>query len=332
MSKKLSGFTIKEKDLAEALKITPEKLDNIIEFFNSDPNDEWELCENDHFVYLNQAWQERLFSQHGAYAIARYMDAIEKPNLWEKFIEFITKHKERIRRAFISQKIQENCSSLTPRNNRHFLSKKDVIHILCTSYARLNKAFEDIQRSEDPMIIYEGFDDFEEVRYYSLSGLDKLSRKLAIELKNKDRRDWCKDVEIISGKTFKLLIDEEAAKKNKIQAAIKIAKKRDGGCCQITGQKPKKHNKFDMSVHHIYSKQDYPHLATSTDNLITLTETVHREFHSWNGGFDKCCTVDDLIQFVNEHYSERENARFKLNQIKKMFNGVEQNGQKSLKS
>ncbi|HEY9846046.1 MAG TPA: hypothetical protein V6D03_07600 [Candidatus Caenarcaniphilales bacterium] len=58
-------------------------------------------------------------------------------------------------------------------------------------------------------------------------------------------------------------------------------------------------------------------MATSTDNLITLTEPVHREFHTWNGGVNKPCTIDGLIQFVNELYPEQEEASFKLNQIKK---------------
>ena len=76
MSKKKPEFTIREKELAEALKITPERLDEIIAFFDSDPNDEWYLRENDHFIYLNQIWKNRLFSQHSTFAIAKYMDTI----------------------------------------------------------------------------------------------------------------------------------------------------------------------------------------------------------------------------------------------------------------
>jgi len=32
---------------------------------------------------------------------------------------------------------------------------------------------------------------------------------------------------------------------------------------------------------------------------MILTEQVHREFHAWNGGFDKPCTIDDLINFFS---------------------------------
>lgn len=178
MAKKLSGFTIREAELATALEITHQELDKVIQFFDSDPNDQWELCENDHFIYLNKSLNERLFSEQGAYAIAKYMDEKATKSIWERIVEFITGHKEKIRNAFISRKIQDNSSSLTVKNNRHFLSKKDVVNILCTSHARLNKAFDEIQKSPDPMKIYEDFDDIDGVRYYSLSGFYKLSQHL----------------------------------------------------------------------------------------------------------------------------------------------------------
>jgi len=323
MSRKTSQFTIREIELAKALEITPEKLDRIIDFFDSDPNDDWELVENDHFVYLKKSWKERLFSQHGAFAIAKYMDAIEKKSLWSQIKEFITRHGEKIRNAFVRQKVQDNCSSLTLRNNRHFLSKKDVVNIFCTSYAKINQAFEEIQRSEKPMIIHEDFDDFEGVRYYSLSGLDILSQKLSAELKVRDRREWCKAVEVVGSKTLKQIVSAEAQKAKKIKAAMELAKRRDKNQCQISGKKPKKHKLIDMAVHHIFSQKHYPQLATSLDNLITLTDDIHKEFHHWNGGFDKPCTIDELIQFVNELYPEREEVSLKLNHLKKQFCYVE---------
>ena len=314
-----SRFTIKEKELAEALEIKPERLDEIIVFFDSDPNDEWELRENDHFIYLNRTLRERLFSQLGAFAIAKYMDTIEEKTLLSRIVEFITRHKERLRLAFVRQKVLDNSSSLTLRNNRHFLSKKDIVTILCTSYARLNKAFQDIQSSNDPMELYKHFDDFDGVRYYSLAGFDRLTRELSTELKNKDRREWCSAVEVVGKKTLNRLISEEESIKRRIQLAMEAAQRRDKKCCQITGQKRTKYNQINMAVHHIFSRKHYPHLATSIDNLITLTEETHKKFHCWNGGSNKACTVDDLICFVNELYPEKEEASIKLHQIKKML-------------
>jgi hypothetical protein len=324
MAKKTSGFTIREADLATALDINHQDLAKIITFFDSDPNDQWELRENDHFIYLNKTLDARLFSEQGAYAIAKYMDEKDKKSIWARITEFITRHKEKIRNSFISRKIQENCTSLTVKNNRHFLSKKDVVNILCTSPARLNTAFNEIQKSPDPMKIYEDFDDIDGVRYYSLSGFYKISQHLGKALTVKDRRGWCAAIDVVGKKTFKLIIDEETALDKRISSAMNKARTRDGKCCQITGKKRDKFNPaVNIVVHHIYSRKDYPHLAACQDNLITLTQEVHTDFHAWNGGFQKPCTVDNLIQFVSELYPENFKVIGTLNQVKKILNAGE---------
>lgn len=325
MAKKTTGFTIHEANLATALEISHEKLREIVKFFDSDPDDQWELRENDHFIYLNKTLGERLFSEQGAYAIAKYIDEKEPQSIWALIKEFITRHKEKIRNAFISQKIQDNCSSLTIKNHKHFLSKKDIVNILGTSPARLNKAFDEIRRSDNPMKIHEDFDDFDNEtnkspRYYSLSGLYKLSRHLSKALTVKDRRGWCAAIEVVGKKTFKLLIDEQTAWQNKIDSAMKAAKRKDGKTCQITYKKHDALNpSVNITVHHIYSKKDYPHLAASLDNLITLTQEVHTQFHTWNGGFHKPCTADHLITFVMQLYPDNYEVILRLNKVKKIL-------------
>ena len=320
MAKRTVGFTIRELELAQMLEITRERLDEIIIFFDADLKDQWELKENDHFIYLNKSLNERLFSEQGAYAIAKYIDETQPQNIWARIKEFITKHRAKIRNAFINQKIQENCSSLTLRNDRHFLSKKDVVSIFCTSYARINKAFEEIRVSDSPLIIYQDFDDFEGVRHYSFSGLNKLSRHLAKALTVKDRRSWCEAVEVVGKKTFKLIIDAETAQQKRIDAAMAKAKKRDKSQCQITGVKHDKHNKsVNICVHHIYDKQHYQHLADVEDNLITLSQEVHNDFHTWNGGFQKSCTAKNLIDFVQQLHSDNYAVILRLNKIKQIL-------------
>ncbi len=316
MTKKLAQFTIKEKDLAAALEISHQRLREIIDFFDSDPNDEWELREDDHFVVINKQWNERLFSKHGAFAIAKYMDSIEKKSIWDQIVEFITKHKQKLRNAFVCQKIHENSSSLTKRNNRHYLSKKDTVNILCTSYAKLNKVFRDIQQSERPLAYGEDFDDIDGTRYYSLFGFFRISKILSQELTVKDRREWCSAIEIVGDRTFKQIISVEEARKKRIDSAKKKAKTRDKKTCQITQCKPEAHDKFNLAVHHIFSAKDYPHLESSIDNLITIREEIHKEFHTWNGGFKQPCTIDDLIRFVMEIYPAEYEILHKLNTLK----------------
>ncbi|MEB3294060.1 MAG: hypothetical protein VKJ24_12950 [Synechococcales bacterium] len=320
MEKKNPSFTIREADLAQALEISPQELDRIIQFFDSDSKDEWELCENNHFIYLNKALNERLFSEQGAYAIAKYMDEITPKSIWSMITEFITRHKEKIRNAFISRKIQENSSSLTVKNDRHFLSKKDVVSIFCTSPARLDKAFKDIQRSNQPLKIYEDFDDIDGVRYYSFSGFYRLGRNLADTLTVKDRKNWCGAIEVVGKKTFKLIVDQQTAFQKKIDNAMAQARRRDGDRCQITHIKRDKYNRtVNIVAHHLYSQKHYPHLAASVDNLITLTQETHNDFHTWNGGFQKPCTVDDLIRFVNELHPDNYEVVLKLNTVKKIL-------------
>ena len=320
MAKRTGGFTIRESDLAKTLEISREKLDEIVIFFDADPNDQWELKENDHFIYLNKSLNERLFSEQGAYAIAKYIDATQPQNIWARIKEFITKHREKIRNAFINQKIQENCSSLTLRNNRHFLSKKDVVSIFCTSYGRINTAFEEIRISDSPLSLYEDFDDIDGIRYYSFSGLNKLSRHLAKALTVKDRRSWCEAVEVVGKKTFKLIIDAETAKQKRIDTAMDRAKKRDKSQCQITGVKRDKQNKgININVHHIYDQHHYEHLADCEDNLITLSQEVHTDFHTWNGGSQKSCTAKNLIEFVQQLHSDNYAVILRLNKIKQIL-------------
>lgn len=324
MAKDTSQFTIKGENLAEALEINLDKLYQIIEFFDKDPNDEWELRENEHFIWLSKARGTRLFSQLGAFAIAKYMDATEQKSIWNRIREFITRHKERLRNAFVRQRVYDNCSSLTRRNDRYFLSKKDVINILCTSYARLNKAFEDIRTSGNPLEVDKHFAEIDGVIYYSLAGVDRLSRELSEKLKKKDRQEWCKAVHIVGNVTLAQIASAEEQKAKRIKAVMDAAKKRDK-CCQVTGLKPLPSNKVELAVHHVFSKQHYPHLSENLDNLITLSEDVHKEFHCWNGGFDKPCTVDDFIRFVNEQYSDENDCPTsgeltgKLNYIKRVF-------------
>lgn len=319
--KKKSQFTIRESHLAKALEITPQRLDEVIQYFDSDPDDEWELQENTHFIYLNKSLNERIFSELGAYAIAKYLDEVSPKNLWSIIKEFITRHKEKIRNAFISDKIQEHSTSLTTRNNRHFLSKKDVIGILCTSYARLNKAFEEIKVSSSPMILHEDFDDIDGQRYYSLSGLYKFSHHLSSALTVKDRRSWCAAIEVVGKKTFKMILDQQSAVQKRIESAMRAAKKRDASTCQITGEKRDRNNKsINVVAHHIYSKEHYEHLAACVDNLITLTQEVHTDFHTWNGGFKKPCTADSLIAFVQDLYPDNYEVIMKLKNVKKVLN------------
>jgi hypothetical protein len=320
VAQKTSKFTIKEDELAKALEISLEKLEEVINFFDADPNDEWFLKEHNHFVYTNKRWKNRIFSAHGAFAIAKYLDTHQPKSIWDKILEFVTHHREKIRNAFVHKTVHENSSSLTQRNGRYFLSKRDTVAILGTSYTRLNKSFEDIRRSDRPLEKEVDFDEIEGIRYYSLGGFYRLSQNLSKSLTSKDRQEWCKAVDVAGRDALKSITAAKEDREKKIARAMKKARERDKETCQITLEKKTQHNHdFHMASHHIFSSHHYPHLAAVEDNIITLKGKVHDEFHSWNGGSKNPCTVDDLIQFVCERYPNNPKALPRLYEVKSVF-------------
>lgn len=88
-----------------------------------------------------------------------------------------------------------------------------------------------------------------------------------------------------------------------IQKAKDKVKKRDKNTCLVTNQKKSAVDTWELAAHHLYSQNEYPHLADSEDNLITVKDEVHEQFHSgYMSGKGKACTIDDFIDFVQKYY------------------------------
>jgi hypothetical protein len=309
-------FTIKAADLAKGLGITPDKLYKIVAFFDSDSKDEWDLKEDEHFIWLSKNQGTRIFSEQGAYAIALYLDKNEKKSAWAWCKEFLFKHQQKLQQAFIRQKVLNNSTSLIRRNDYHYLSRKDTVTILSTSYPRLNQAFKEIQQTET-LIYGTEFTEIDGVNYYSLRAFELLSRNLGDNLKSENRRAWCNEVGCTGFRTLKLLADEQDKFEQRISVVKGQARTRDKNRCRITGQKSTPAKPIDMAVHHIYCRNTYPDGADRMDNLITLSQEVHREFHNWHGGNEKACTIHDLIRFTSEQYPDLEKVSLDLHNIKR---------------
>lgn len=314
-----NGFSLTEEAVSKCLEISRNELDDIVTHFDSNIDDQWELVEGEHFIFVNKALGERAFSLRGAHAIAEYMRATKPSSFWESFLEFVTKHKTRIRESLVAAHIVQNSSSLILRSNRHYLSKPDTTKILGTSPARLNRSFLELQAAS--MMRKEvDFLDEDGQRFYSIRGVSRLAEDLGAKLTSKERQLWCQSVKMTGNKTIKMLASAEDQKQARITKACELAKRRDNKTCLITERKPSKMDSFDIVAHHLYSKRHYRHLAESVDNLVTLSAEVHKQFHGWNGGHAKPCTPDDLIRFVLQVYPQRsgpvtmaiENAKRKL--------------------
>ena len=194
-------------------------------------------------------------------------------------------------------------------------SRKDTVTILSTSYPRLSQAFKEIQKTET--LIYDTeFTEIDGVNYYSLRAFELLSRNLGDNLKSENRRAWCLEVGCTGFRTLKLLADEQNKFEQRISVVKRQARTRDKDRCQITGQKSTPAKPIEMAVHHIYCQNTYPIGADRIDNLITLSQEVHKEFHNWHGGNHKTCTIHDLIKFASEQYPDLEKVSLNLHNIK----------------
>lgn len=322
MSKK---FVIKDIQLAEALGITNQKLHDIQVFFDSNDEDEWELIKGKDYTF--QAGH-RIYTYEGAYAIAEYLHSTEKANLFQRLKEWITNFKKKLRQSLVKQKIVDIIDSpgkLITVNNYHFISKNDIVSILGTNHARINTAFDEIKRTDKPLIADTEYIEHEGNRYYSMKGFFKISRHLGENLTRKNRRDWCEDVERVGDKTVNKIIYTWNNWQQEIDRSKRFVRNtRDKKKCRVCGEKASNSQLagiVHLAVHHLYSQAHYPQLAASPDNLITLTVNIHGEFHSWMGGNQKRCTIDDFVEFINERYPECDDVKVWLNQ-KKMILGT----------
>jgi hypothetical protein len=324
---------ITSQKLIQTLEISSDKLIEIEKFFDSIPDDEWDLVNGTDYRVV-QANGLREYSQSGAYTIARYLETTQKRSFIQRIKDMILQTKQKIRQAFIGDHILENCSSLMKRNEQFFISQTDVVKIFKTTSVYLKKMLEFAKRQDKPLI--QGQDYIEILDgggyYFSLSGISKLSAAMEANQTKKNRKDWCSDIgEVIAPKVNDIvqqILDRESG----IQKAMDTVKnKRDNKTCQVSREKWNQVNKLQLAAHHLYSKQEYPHLANVENNLITLTCEIHNQFHiSYMGGTAKPCTIDDFIQFVNAYYPENSKVKtWLVNQKLVLGDQVEQKAKNS---
>jgi hypothetical protein len=329
-------FNISQEELAKELDITLEKLIETIDFFDSDPDDEWELLENKHFVFINQNLKIRKFSEIGALDIAFYFDCYGKKGIWWQIKEFVTKKTDRLRHSLVQKIIQEELyepdNKIVQVNGKNFIHKQCLRRILETNGQTVNKALQELRQSKHPLEIEVDYVEREfpdpkkkgqgQQLWFSGKGSFYVSKKISETLKDKGRKNKCKVVSEEIEKALKLLDGKTQKLADQISKVKRKAKTRDK-MCQITYKKPDAANSLmQLSAHHLYSVNEYPHLATVLENLITIDAQIHQEFHtSWMGGYSTPCTVQDFIDFVTERYPDSPNEELiaKLYQSKKIL-------------
>jgi hypothetical protein len=302
-----NNFFIKEKTLAKALSIDLRILDDKIAFLESSSESNFQIKEWIHFIYRNKNLKIRIFSKQGVLAIAKYLDFHGKTTdvALRSVLILIEEHRQNQIDANIRQKIYNHSSSLILSKQRHWLSYKDTYKIFKTTKSRLDEAFKNIQTSDTPMSIDEEFQCIEDILYFSFSGLEKLSIELAARLYSKQRRDYCQRVPIVTPPVLEYLTLAPSPSTQDIDRAMRYAKARDKEKCQITGDVRDKYTEIKLVKHHLFDKNNYRPLAADPDNIITISEQISDEFHQWNGGYDKSCTIDDFIEYIELFYPDK---------------------------
>lgn len=312
-------FYIEERKLAEALGITLRELDEIVKSLLTGQDERTQLKRFLHFVVqgrINQQYEIRTFSREGAIAIASHkdlQDTTTEATLQKVFTLLKQYHINQID-SKVRRKIHANSSSLVRRNERHWLSDKDIASIFDADNAQLFQAFRNIQRSDFPMRINEDFENYGTTRFFSLSGLEKLSIEFSLTEQSEERREYCERVREVAPPVLKFLSLLPSPSQEKIDQAMRSAKRRDDNTCQITGLSRDKYENrsVEIVVHHLYDKNTYRFLADEPYNLLSIAKQESEDFHQWNGGNDKTCTINEFIEYVERHYPEKHDVLLML--------------------
>lgn len=326
-------FTISEEELAKALDISHQKLLDIIKFFDSDPDDEWDLVKDKDYIIVKPSFKMKKFSDQGALKIAYYLDAHGNLGIIYRIKDFITQKSNKLKHALAQRIIQDEFSEPQDRiiqvNSRNFIHKQCLRRILETNGHTMNRALEHLSKTDpleiDRDYVQQSFSDPKKQKqgeqlWFSGKGCFLVSRQISHTLKDKARRSKCHTISVEIEKALKALDNDAKNADKKLTNAKSKTRKRDK-ICQVTLASPDSINKISLAAHHLYSVNGYPHLATVQENLITIDSLIHQEFHSWMGGFDQPCTVQDFIDFVVERYPEHasETLMKRLYQVKNIL-------------
>jgi hypothetical protein len=302
---------ITSQDLLKTLQeldssFTAQDLIDLEEFIDAD-SDKWRLIEGKDYRIAVKSTGLREYTASGASIIAQYLDAKQKSGFRVKIREIVLHTKKKIRKAFIGQKILDNCSSLVKRSDRYWISRNDLVTILGTNSRTLQRMLEEAKKTPFPLLPRLDYDEFTDDGgiYFSLDGVSKISQVFGQRLTQKDRREWCDDLGSVIQPKINDIVEQITEREKNIEKAKAAAQKRDKNICKVTNLKKDKFNKLKLSVHHLYDQSTYPYIADSIENLITLDCRIHDQFHiDYMGGTKQSCTNNDFIKFIHTYYPE----------------------------
>jgi hypothetical protein len=102
----MQSFNITSEELAEALDITVERLFEICDDFDSDPNDDWELIKDFHFRW--GPYRTRIFSSEGAVEICNYLEENKRERSFiKRWKRWLLQRDQKLKGLMVAKRIQE---------------------------------------------------------------------------------------------------------------------------------------------------------------------------------------------------------------------------------
>ncbi len=291
------------------LGIPISKLDRVCKFFDSDPNDHWDLVEGEFFEYEPGQARKRRFYEEGVMAIAKYLEETEGSGFLARLKEYFTHHRARVTRALVQRRIiqvTQDRTALVIRGNLLFLEQRSVMEVLGTNGKGMSGTIRRIQEESAGLEGAEGlekdvhFTNLEgcENRHWSQRGIARLAKTMHEKGKiTLARKYWVKAVADVAEDCFE--VQRKALESH--EARVKTAKERvrkKHASCAVTQLKPKATdaNPIELEAHHLFDASSRPDLAALEENLLVINSTLHRNFHKWMSG--RPCEPKDFVDYL----------------------------------
>lgn len=302
----------------ETAKILGKRIDSlykIVDAFDANSDDEWDLVEGEHFEFAGPpvagegGKRPRRFTEEGIEAIARYLEATEKSGILDWFRDKLLKVKQKRKQLLVSRRITQEFmevgSELVIQGDLAFVTRKSTIGILQTNYKGLNNSWERLrlagtEEGEEALEQNKDFLESEErTLLISQRGIARVARDMRRNSRiTKARQAWIEAVGDVVEECFK---SEIRYLTQGVDEAIKRAKWAAGHRCEVTGTKSSRHNQSDLAGHHLFDRRSRPDLADLPENILVIVPELHREFHSWTG---VSCSPNDFLRFIETSRSD----------------------------
>jgi len=291
------------------------QLYRIVDKFDQDPDDEWELEEGVHFEFAGPAVpgtdgkRPRRFTEEGIEALARYIEAHERSGLLqavkERLFQVTKKRKQLLVSRRITQEFVEAGGTVEIRGQLAFVTRKSTVAILQTNYKCLGNSWERLRMAgtaegEQALEIGKDFLESEERQLlFSQRGVAAVARDMRANSKiTKARQAWIEAVGEVVESCFQAEIRYLT---DGAERAIKRAKSAAGHRCEVTGKKSSRQTRIDLAGHHLFDRSSRPDLIDLTDNILVIVPDLHRDFHNWKPG---ACCPNDFLKFINSARSD----------------------------